>query len=119
MMVAFGVVTPLEAIIFGADVGWRWCCSEETLGLGLLDRTMAMRGAVLLLWGIVLEQSLASDGSKVERRAPSRIDDAESWWHGTAEARRRVRVVLRAQEEEPSRDVVASMASLVRGFAMV
>jgi hypothetical protein len=27
MMVALNVITPLEGIIFGADVGWRWCCS--------------------------------------------------------------------------------------------
>jgi hypothetical protein len=80
---------------------------------------MAMRGVVLLLWDIILEQSLASGGSEVVRRAPSRIDDGGSWLHGTTEARRRVRAVLRAQEAEPSGAVVALMASLVRGFATV
>jgi hypothetical protein len=96
-MAAPGVATPLEGIIFGADVGWRWCCSGETPDLGLLDRTIVTRGAILPLWGIVLEQTLASGGSEMERCVPSRIDDDGSWRRGTAEDPRRVRVVLRAQ----------------------
>jgi hypothetical protein len=52
-MAALGVVTPFEGIILehmstigGATLG-------ETPDLGLLDRTMATRGAVLPAWGIV------------------------------------------------------------------
>jgi hypothetical protein len=55
----------------------------------------------------------------VERCVPSRIDDNGSWWHDTAKARRRMRVVLHAQKEEASSAAVASMASLMRGFALV
>jgi hypothetical protein len=57
---------------------------------------MATRGAVLPLWGIILEQSLASSGSKLEWPVHSHTDLGGSWRRGAAEARRRVRVVLRA-----------------------
>jgi hypothetical protein len=57
----------------------------ETLNLGLPDRTMATRGVVLPLWYIILEQSLASGGSEVEWRVPSRIDDGGFWRRGATE----------------------------------
>jgi hypothetical protein len=80
---------------------------------------MAMSGAVLLLWGIILEQSLASGGSEMEHCVPSLINDGVSWWHGAAEARKRVRVILCVHEEETFGTMGASMASLVRGFTSV
>jgi hypothetical protein len=85
-MVALGGATPLQGIIFGADVGRRWCCSGQTPDLGLSDQMMATRGTVLPMWDIFLEQSLASGGSKVERHVPSRIDDGGSWRRGAVEA---------------------------------
>jgi hypothetical protein len=62
----------------------------KTLNLGLLDRTMATRGVVLPLWDIVLEQSLASGGSEVERCVPSGIDDGGFWRRGATEPRQGV-----------------------------
>jgi hypothetical protein len=50
----------------------------------------------------------------VERRVHAHIDDIVS-----AEARWRLRVVLRAQGGELSGAVVASMVSLVRDFTLV
>jgi hypothetical protein len=71
----------------------------ETLDLGLPDQKMVTRGGILPLWGIILEQTLASGGSKVERHVSSRIDDGGSWRRGATEDRRRVCVVLHAQGE--------------------
>jgi hypothetical protein len=86
MLVAPGVATPLEGIIFGEDVGCSGAAPEETPGPGLPDWMMATRDAVFPLWGIILEQSLASGGSEVEQRVPSLVDDGGSWWHGVAKA---------------------------------
>jgi hypothetical protein len=45
MMAAPGVVTPVD-IFFGAEVGWRWCCSGGNRDLGLPDQMMAAPGVV-------------------------------------------------------------------------
>jgi hypothetical protein len=72
-----------------------------------------------LLGASFLEQSLDSGGSQEERCVPSYIDDGGFWRRSVMEARRRVRVVLHEQGGGTVWRVVASMASLVRGFTSV
>jgi hypothetical protein len=73
---------------------------RETPDFGLPDQKMMVtRGAILPLWGIILEWTLASGGSKVERHVSPRINDGGSWRRGATKDRKRVCVVLHAQGE--------------------
>jgi hypothetical protein len=77
---------PSRGHLFGVDVSCSGVASRKTPDLGLPDWTIVTSGVVLSLWGIVLEQSLARGGSKVERCVPYHIDYSGSWRRGAAEA---------------------------------
>jgi hypothetical protein len=93
---------------------------RETSDLGLPDRMMATRGAILSQRDTVFGVVMASGGSEVERHVPTCINDVVSW--RCVEPRRLdggCELCCMRWEEELSGAVVASMVSLVRGFASV
>jgi hypothetical protein len=88
------------SIIFGADVGWRWCCSggNPIFGSPRSDDGDARRRSPLL-GASFLEQTLARGGSQVEWRVAFRVDNGASRRLGAAESRRRTWAEMRAQGE--------------------
>jgi hypothetical protein len=114
-MVVLGVVTLLDGIIFGADVGWRWCCSGGNPGSESpgSDDGDARREhhfwsshwlVVVLRWSGVSPPALMMVG----------FGGVVTWKLDGG-----CMLCCVCREEEPSSTMVASMASLVRGFTSV